>query len=172
VSPPCSTCLLSLLRFSQGRNGELDKNQKTRLEELRSEVQRIKKTKADYVAAHPEHRKLVYGEQSTASTSKAKDDDDGRGLFGKNGLPRHPERSIYYDPVMNPFGMPPPGLPYVERRKFFISEFPLLAWQELRAAAPCLALLPHELPPRIEIQSDGESDEGESGLLHLNFRYG
>ncbi|TEB05178.1 hypothetical protein FA13DRAFT_1769087 [Coprinellus micaceus] len=27
-----------------------------------------------------------------------------RNMFDKKGLPRHPERSIYYDPVMNPFG--------------------------------------------------------------------
>lgn len=38
-----------------------------------------------------------------------------RNLFNKKGLPRHPERSIYYDPVLNPFGVPPPGMPYLER---------------------------------------------------------
>lgn len=42
--------------------------------------------------------------------------DRTRKLFDKNGLPIHPERSIYYDPVMNPFGVPPPGMPYIERR--------------------------------------------------------
>ena len=41
-----------------------------------------------------------------------------RNVFKKNGLPRHPERSIYYDPQMNPFGVPPPGMPYMERRVF------------------------------------------------------
>lgn len=44
--------------------------------------------------------------------------DRTRKLFDKNGLPIHPERSIYYDPVMNPFGVPPPGMPYIERRTF------------------------------------------------------
>lgn len=29
---------------------------------------------------------------------------------------RNPERSIYYDPVLNPYGAPPPGMPYAERR--------------------------------------------------------
>lgn len=38
-----------------------------------------------------------------------------RNLFKKNGLPRHPERSIYYDPIMNPFGVAPPGMQYAER---------------------------------------------------------
>jgi len=28
---------------------------------------------------------------------------------------KRPERSIYYDPVMNPYGAPPPGMPYKER---------------------------------------------------------
>lgn len=30
---------------------------------------------------------------------------------------RDPTRSIYYDPVLNPFGAPPPGQPYLEYRK-------------------------------------------------------
>jgi len=50
------------------------------------------------------------------------DENDGpkrkdRKVFDKNGLPRHPERSIYYDPVMNPYGVAPPGMPYMERRE-------------------------------------------------------
>lgn len=30
---------------------------------------------------------------------------------------RDPTRSIYYDPVLNPYGAPPPGQPYLEYRK-------------------------------------------------------
>lgn len=33
------------------------------------------------------------------------------------GVPRIPKRSIYYDPVFNPYGNPPPGMPYRERSK-------------------------------------------------------
>ena len=38
-------------------------------------------------------------------------------VMGKNGKPRYPERSIYYDKVFNPYGVPPPGMPYKERRE-------------------------------------------------------
>ncbi|WFD35858.1 hypothetical protein MCUN1_002726 [Malassezia cuniculi] len=31
------------------------------------------------------------------------------------GFKRDPTRSIYYDPVFNPYGAPPPGMPYRER---------------------------------------------------------
>jgi len=29
-------------------------------------------------------------------------------------IPKNPKKSIYYDPVYNPFGVPPPGMPYRE----------------------------------------------------------
>jgi hypothetical protein len=81
------------------------------------------KKKEAYVAEHPEERRLVYrGKKKDEGGSSSKDDAPkppakSRNLFNKNGLPRHPERSMYYDPVMNPYGVPPPGMPYMERRK-------------------------------------------------------
>ncbi|KAL5494574.1 hypothetical protein ACEPAI_35 [Sanghuangporus weigelae] len=103
---------------------ERTKAQNERLTELKSELENITKKKEEYVEEHPEARNLVFKRRR----DKPKDDDDEekkaeaaagakkkRNLFNKNGLPRHPERSIYYDPVMNPYGMPPPGLPYAER---------------------------------------------------------
>lgn len=112
--------------------------QRARLAELKAELSRISKKKEEYVEAHPEQRGLVYkrrretkengeGSQAPAPPGKVK-----RNLFKKNGLPRHPERSVYYDPIMNPFGMPPPGMPYVERGKSIwfgcIYKFELMAW--------------------------------------------
>lgn len=88
--------------------------------ELKSELEKINKKKEDYVAEHPEHRKLVYKARRSANDHEEKAEQlvpQKRNLFNKHGLPRHPERSIYYDPVMNPYGVPPPGMPYVERRK-------------------------------------------------------
>lgn len=44
-----------------------------------------------------------------------------RGKKQKTALPKvrthsqDPTRSIYYDPVFNPYGAPPPGMPYRER---------------------------------------------------------
>ena len=91
-----------------------------RLKEVQAELEKINKKKEEYVQEHPEQRKLVFrsrrpnesaGEEKKVETAAPKK----RNLFKKNGLPRHPERSIYYDPLMNPYGVPPPGMPYVER---------------------------------------------------------
>lgn len=99
--------------------------QKSRLSELKNELAHIQKKKEEYVAEHPEQRNLVYRRKydkpkdsdrvQNASDAAAREKAT-RNLFKKNGLPRRPERSIYYDPVMNPYGMPPPGMPYQERR--------------------------------------------------------
>lgn len=102
-------------------NAELAPADKQRLEDLKKELENINKKKEDYVAEHPEHRKLVY---RARKSQRNEDGPEGapkpqaRNLFNKNGLPRHPERSIYYDPVLNPFGVPPPGMPYMERGEF------------------------------------------------------
>ncbi|KAG2022735.1 hypothetical protein CC2G_000462 [Coprinopsis cinerea AmutBmut pab1-1] len=88
-----------------------------RLAELKAELEKINKKKAEYVEEHPEARKLVYRQRKrdTGNEAEAKPLPAKRNMFNKKGLPRHPERSIYYDPIMNPFGVPPPGMPYMER---------------------------------------------------------
>jgi hypothetical protein len=92
--------------------------EKARLKQLKSELERINKKKEDYVEEHPEQRKLVYRarRQQHDEEKERSGGERTRNLFKKNGLPRKPERSIYYHPVMNPFGLPPPGHPYMERR--------------------------------------------------------
>ncbi|KAG6919052.1 hypothetical protein DXG01_009762 [Tephrocybe rancida] len=93
-----------------------DPTEQARLAELKAELEKINRKKAEYVEEHPEHRRLVYrprrkeGEAPPEEIILSK-----RRIFDKKGLPRHPERSIYYDAVMNPFGVAPPGMPYVER---------------------------------------------------------
>ena len=98
---------------------ELSTADKARLGDLKAELEKITKKKEEYVAEHPEHRKLVFKTRRPADgdrdDTKQKAVPKSRNLFKKNGLPRHPERSVYYHPVMNPFGVPPPGMPYVER---------------------------------------------------------
>lgn len=98
--------------------------EKARLTEAKSELAKIAKKKEDYVEEHPEARGLVYRRRREKPTDSAEGEGDKeekkpgktkRNLFNKHGLPRHPERSVYYDPVMNQYGMPPPGMPYVER---------------------------------------------------------
>lgn len=93
--------------------------EQARLKELKADLERINKKKEEWVEEHPEHRKLVFRpkrhpkDEETTQTPVA--GPTNRNLFKKNGLPRHPERSIYYHPIMNPYGLPPPGLPYVEK---------------------------------------------------------
>ncbi|SCV74209.1 BQ2448_6641 [Microbotryum intermedium] len=121
---------------------DLTANDKEQLASLRAELERISKAKAacmswswggtlpsksqrliwDWsslatdVEAHPEHRKFVYPERAEAPNgSGAGPSRDPPGLYTKDGKLKHPERSIYYDPVFNPFGAPPPGMPYRER---------------------------------------------------------
>ncbi|KAF8330788.1 WW domain binding protein 11-domain-containing protein [Cantharellus anzutake] len=102
------------------RKGELDKNGQEKLESLRKEVDSIRKTKTEYVAAHPEHEKLVFpGRKSAPSgpskvSSRPHINDYNKHLFGSDGLPLNPEKSIYYDKLLNPTGMPPPGAVYME----------------------------------------------------------
>lgn len=81
------------------------------------------KKKDEYVKEHPEQHKLVYRprrQEKGEDQKEAPPVEQKRNLFNKHGLPRHPERSIYYDPVMNPYGVPPPGMPYIERRECLI----------------------------------------------------
>jgi hypothetical protein len=97
----------------------LSAEDKGKLSGLRAELKRLLKAKEEYLKEHPEHRTLVYASahkrQKGESSSRVGDPTD-RKVFGKDGLPLRPERSIYYDPVMNPYGIPPPGMLYMERR--------------------------------------------------------
>ena len=69
---------------------------------------------------HPEQRRLVFRHRKQPNDGDKLEEEpilQKRNVFNKHGLPRHPERSIYYDPIMNPFGVAPPGMPYMERRE-------------------------------------------------------
>ncbi|KAH9858235.1 WW domain binding protein 11-domain-containing protein [Lenzites betulinus] len=117
---------------------ESSSTDKARLAELKSELEKIKKKKEEYVKEHPDQRKLVYRSRKPTDRREETQEEEStkpktRNLFKKNGLPRHPERSVYYDPVYNPFGVPPPGMPYVER-----------------------ALLPNEVDSEAEEESDDD----------------
>lgn len=104
-------------------SAELSAPDKSRLTNLKNELSTVMKKKDEYVKEHPEQRKLVYRPRKQERGEDQKDAppvEQKRNLFNKHGLPRHPERSIYYDPVMNPYGVPPPGMPYIERRECVI----------------------------------------------------
>lgn len=95
--------------------------EQARLKELKADLERINKKKEEWVEEHPEHRKLVFKPKRRPQDDETRPlppaGPTSRNLFKKNGLPRHPERSVYYDPVMNPYGLPPPGMPYMEKRE-------------------------------------------------------
>ncbi|KAG6380975.1 WW domain binding protein 11-domain-containing protein [Boletus reticuloceps] len=99
-------------------SAELSAADKSRFTNLKNELSRIMQKKEEYVQEHPEQRKLVYRprkQERGEDQKEAPSVEQKRNLFNKHGLPRHPERSIYYDPVMNPYGVAPPGMPYIER---------------------------------------------------------
>ncbi|KAF8140484.1 WW domain binding protein 11-domain-containing protein [Boletus edulis] len=99
-------------------SAELSAADKSRFTNLKNELTRIMQKKEEYVQEHPEQRKLVYRprkQERSEDQKEAPSVEQKRNLFNKHGLPRHPERSIYYDPVMNPYGVAPPGMPYIER---------------------------------------------------------
>ncbi|EPQ60302.1 hypothetical protein GLOTRDRAFT_102107 [Gloeophyllum trabeum ATCC 11539] len=94
------------------------KEDKERIKQLKTELETIQKKKEEYVAEHPEHRHLVFKRRKAKEGEEEPEKPKGpqtRNVFDKHGIPRHPERSIYYDPVYNPYGVPPPGMPYMER---------------------------------------------------------
>ncbi|KAG5647671.1 hypothetical protein DXG03_008394 [Asterophora parasitica] len=88
----------------------------SKLADLKAELEKINRKKAEYVEEHPEQRRLVYRPRRKEGDAPAEEIVlSKRKIFDKKGLPIHPERSVYYDAVMNPFGVPPPGMPYLER---------------------------------------------------------
>ncbi|KAM0788070.1 hypothetical protein ACM66B_001241 [Microbotryomycetes sp. NB124-2] len=106
------------IRSLQQSGGNLSKDDRDQLESLKAELARVNKAKNEYVEKHPEHRHLVFPARSSEGAGASggiANEKDPPGLFTKDGKLKHPERSLYYDPVFNPFGVPPPGMPYRER---------------------------------------------------------
>ncbi|GAA6061888.1 hypothetical protein JCM10212_004706 [Sporobolomyces blumeae] len=131
--------------------GNLSKHDKDQLASLRAEVARINKAKHEYVEAHPEHRKFVFPDRPSTSEGQGAGDDEPKGLYDKNGRLKHPERSVYYDPVFNPFGAPPPGMPYREKPEYTMQRLGIPTPEELAAFNPIVP----------EPQSGDEDDEEE-----------
>lgn len=80
----------------------------------------MKEAKEKYVEAHPEARDKIFKPRGPRRDGEDEAEGSGSGsaqshLYGEDGKLRDPTRSIYFDPVYNPFGVPPPGMPYKER---------------------------------------------------------
>lgn len=74
-------------------------------------------------------------------------------LYNPDGTLRDPKRSIYYDATYNPFGVPPPGMPYAERRKFGI----LICWRSRSK----LTAARSEMSEDEDESSDEDSDDSD-----------
>ncbi|KAL1411548.1 hypothetical protein Q8F55_002510 [Vanrija albida] len=112
--------------------GTLDDEGKARLASLESELKYVSRLKDKYVKAHPEAADRVYNaekrdrgdragnwrgpeDEADAEGSAAPAQDPRAHLYHADGTLRDPKRSAYYHATYNPFGVPPPGMPYKER---------------------------------------------------------
>ncbi|GAA5855950.1 hypothetical protein JCM9279_005560 [Rhodotorula babjevae] len=108
----------------ESQKGPLSKTDKDELARLRADLARLNKAKQEYVDKHPEHRKFVFPERAAdPSSSSGLPSDEPVGLYDRNGRLKHPERSLYFDPVFNPYGAPPPGMPYREKPEYAAMRF-------------------------------------------------
>lgn len=69
------------------------------------------------VEANPDSKKFVFPERAVETQASSEASGSGSGLYGKDGKLKNPQKSLYYDPIFNPFGAPPPGMPYREKRE-------------------------------------------------------
>ncbi|TIB79180.1 hypothetical protein E3Q23_00265 [Wallemia mellicola] len=102
---------------------ELDKNLSAHFTQLKEEFERIKKAKEEFVEEHPEKKAEIYkhlsapSAQAQAALARRRDEkpQKPKQLLDKKGMPINPTKSVYYDPVYNPTGVAPPGMPYAEK---------------------------------------------------------
>jgi hypothetical protein len=117
------------------------------LGELEKELKHITTLKEKYVKDHPEAKDQIFKPRGERRPNEQKSGQDGHcdserepggqqdggwkvpgssrsgdpmgHLFDpKTGTYKDPKRSVYYDPTYNPFGAPPPGMPYRERSEW------------------------------------------------------
>lgn len=84
------------------KSGKISAHDNKNLDILQRDLARIKKLQSEGRAGP-----IVTSERTKALDLKAE--------RHTTKLPKHPEKSFYYDPIYNPYGVPPPGMPYRER---------------------------------------------------------
>lgn len=114
----------------EARQSTLDPEDQEELKRLQAEVAKVNRIKQEYIRKHPDQRNFVRGyEQDAAASSSTIEDAPGASAAAAsssaqapatqtaapNARTRDPRWSIYYDPVFNPYGAPPPGMPYLEK---------------------------------------------------------
>ncbi|GAA6049787.1 hypothetical protein JCM3770_002161 [Rhodotorula araucariae] len=167
----------------KAQQGPLNKTDKDELARLRADLARITKAKKEYVEKHPEHRKFVFPERAPDPSELAAASDEPAGLYDRNGRLKHPERSIYFDPVFNPYGAPPPGMPYREKPEYAMARFGGPTPEEMAAFQPVVQaasddedssedandddddiVMPAGPPPTGEAAGEDSSDDSDDSM--------
>ncbi|MCO5610415.1 hypothetical protein L7F22_064652 [Adiantum nelumboides] len=110
-------------RLESKGSGALSQGEREELERLKTEVRRIREAKEAYVKEHPEHRKFVFAREMEEEEESKRKQKEGQEMEERNRDAkrpwegRDPRWSQDYDPVFNPLGAPPPGMPYREKTK-------------------------------------------------------
>ncbi|PWN91275.1 hypothetical protein FA10DRAFT_284220 [Acaromyces ingoldii] len=110
-------------RLESKDGGALSQVEREELGQLKAEVRRIREAKEAYVKEHPEHRKFVFAREMEEEEESKRKQKEGKEAEERNRDAkrpwegRDPRWSQDYDPVFNPLGAPPPGMPYREKTK-------------------------------------------------------
>lgn len=96
----------------QQTNSTLDPASQAKLKAAQDELDRIKKAKADYVQANPGTEDLVYRREKEREKARQQEEQDRQKAAKRAGpgVAIYGERSVFYHPVLNPLGHPPPGM--------------------------------------------------------------
>ena len=99
---------------SQGRLSDADR---AVLSALEKELRLVKRAKALYAADKPSGPVIVSDRTKglEAERLKAKEKEEKRAFKEILKNKKDPKKSVYYDEVWNPYGVPPPGMPWKER---------------------------------------------------------
>lgn len=145
----------------ESKQGTLEAEDQEELKRLQAEVANVKRVKEEYIRKHPDQRNFVRGYEGGPSSSGSSKTNPPPHSSSSPSRPqtstaqanqRDPRWSIYYDPVFNPYGAPPPGMPYLEK-----SHAQLVAEGLLDAAKPLP--LPEETGDFQGLGSDDSSDD-------------
>jgi len=98
---------------AQGRLSDADR---AVLSSLEKELRLVKKAKAQF--ASQQSGPVIVSDRTKmdeAEKAKLKEKEEKRTFKEILKNKRDPKKSVYYDEVWNPYGVPPPGLPWKER---------------------------------------------------------
>ncbi|KAJ1018805.1 hypothetical protein NDA16_004610 [Ustilago loliicola] len=157
-----TTVLERQIQRLESKQSTLEAEDQQELKRLQAEVANVKRVKEEYIRKHPDQRNFVRGYEDGARSSsnqKINPPSPSSTTSQTQAAPsiaqstqRDPRWSIYYDPVFNPYGAPPPGMPYLEK-----SHVQLVAEGLLDAAKP--PPLPEETAEFQGLGSDDDSDD-------------